>query len=386
MNKKHQDPDAPIPVKFVTEFLIDLLAPSMHRKRALSMAQASVGTMFARCLSVADVGRGLACAYGMMPKHGIKQVDRLLSNAKVRLYDIFSSSIPWLIGTRRRIVVSLDWTEYAKDGHSRIALNLITDHGRATPLAWKTVRSSQLKDKRNSYEDDLLQVLADHLPTGVKVTLLADRGFGDTKLYDVLEHDLGWDFVIRFRGNIRVRTQGGKATTASKLVAKNGAARGFKDAYVTRSEHRVGVVTVRRKGMKAAWCMATTLAADPNEVVDLYQRRFTCEETFRDEKDLRFGLGILATNIANPDRRDRLLAVLMLATIALTLLGAAGENLGCDRSLRSNTVKNKRTHSLFRQGREYMRGCARRVVAELRREFVNLINNHPRAHHTFATL
>ena len=52
------------------------------------------------------------------------------------------------------------------------------------------------------------------------------------------------------------------------------------------------------------------------------------------------------------DRRDRLLAVLMLATIALTLLGAAGENLGCDQSLRSNTVKNKRTHSLFRQGRE----------------------------------
>ncbi|MBI2791348.1 MAG: transposase [Gammaproteobacteria bacterium] len=40
------------------------------------------------------------------------------------------------------------------------------------------------------------------LPEGVKVTILADRGFGDTKLYDFLKQDLGFDFVIRFRGNM----------------------------------------------------------------------------------------------------------------------------------------------------------------------------------------
>ncbi len=33
----------------------------------------------------------------------------------------------------------------------------------------------------------------------------------------------------------------------------------------------------------------------------------------------------------------------------LTILGAAGEDLGHDRLLKANTVK-KRTHSLFRQG------------------------------------
>jgi hypothetical protein len=37
------------------------------------------------------------------------------------------------------------------------------------------------------------------------------------------------------------------------------------------------------------------------------------------------------------------------AVILLTLLGAAGEALGYDRHLKSNTSK-KRTHSLFRQG------------------------------------
>ncbi len=33
----------------------------------------------------------------------------------------------------------------------------------------------------------------------------------------------------------------------------------------------------------------------------------------------------------------------------MTLLGAAGESLGMDRHLKSNTAKH-RTHSLFRQG------------------------------------
>lgn len=38
-----------------------------------------------------------------------------------------------------------------------------------------------------------------------------------------------------------------------------------------------------------------------------------------------------------------------IANVLLTILGAAGEDLGYDRMLKSNTVK-KRTHSLFRQG------------------------------------
>jgi hypothetical protein len=39
----------------------------------------------------------------------------------------------------------------------------------------------------------------------------------------------------------------------------------------------------------------------------------------------------------------------VFAVVLLTLLGAAGEALGYDRHLKSNTSK-QRTHSLFRQG------------------------------------
>ena len=53
--------------------------------------------------------------------------------------------------------------------------------------------------------------------------------------------------------------------------------------------------------------------------------------------------------IADPQRRDRLLLLNAFAIVLLTLLGVAGESLGMDRHLKSNTAKH-RTHSLFRQG------------------------------------
>jgi hypothetical protein len=60
-------------------------------------------------------------------------------------------------------------------------------------------------------------------------------------------------------------------------------------------------------------------------------------------------MGMGAIRVSTPDRRDRLWLLNALASALLTLLGAAGEALGYDRHLKSNTIK-RRTHSLFRQG------------------------------------
>jgi hypothetical protein len=54
-------------------------------------------------------------------------------------------------------------------------------------------------------------------------------------------------------------------------------------------------------------------------------------------------------HVSTPDRRDRLWLISAFAIVLLTLLGAAGEALGYDRHLKSNTTQ-RRTHSLLRQG------------------------------------
>jgi len=45
------------------------------------------------------------------------------------------------------------------------------------------VDTSTLKDRRNEYEYQVLVRLADALPVDIKVCIVADRGFGDQKLY-----------------------------------------------------------------------------------------------------------------------------------------------------------------------------------------------------------
>ena len=182
------------------------------------------------------------------------------------------------------------------------------------------------------------------------MTILADRGFGDRKLFDYLTK-LGFAYVIRFRGDIRVDAADGESRAAAEWVGKGGRARHLRGASVTAAAQPVGaVVCVHAKAMKEPWCLATSKAeATAREIVNLYARRWTIEPSFRDTKDLRFGMGLGAVRIGDPQRRDRLLLLNAFAVLFLTLLGEAGEALGMDRHLKVNTVK-RRTHSLFRQG------------------------------------
>lgn len=199
-------------------------------------------------------------------------------------------------------------------------------------------------------EDEVLLRLQQVLPSGVRPTILADRGFGDQKLYEFLDR-IGWGYVIRFRQGITVTTKDGSSQSAAALIPKNRRAKMVRDVQVTSDKTPIGaVVVVHAPKMKDPWCLATNrmdLAAAG--VVKLYGRRFTIEETFRDQKDPRFGLGINHVRIKNPARRDRLLFLSAIALVLLTLLGAAGEACGLDRILKANTSK-KRQMSLFRQG------------------------------------
>jgi hypothetical protein len=300
-------------------------------------------------LSIHAIGSAYAAVKQGVPKHGVKQVDRWLSNDAFDVWRLAPNWLSFVVGEREEIVLALDWTDFENDDHTTLCAYLVTRHGRATPLLWKTVPKSTLEGRRNGYELEVIEKLHEILPPRIRVVLLADRGFGDQKLYEHLGA-LGWDYVIRFRGCILVEDGHGTRQPASEWVG-NGRAKMIRDACVTADRTPVpAVVVVHAKAMKDAWCLATSLAdRNAQEVVKLYGKRFTIEETFRDQKDLRFGFGLSATHIKDCARRDRLLFLVAIAHALLTLLGAASEQTGLDRALKVNTSK-KRTHSLFRQG------------------------------------
>ena len=334
----------------VRSFIGELYGPVLHAKRIESLASATLGVMQAASLAVAMIGHALAQARGLVTKHAVKQVDRLLSNDGIEVWDSFARWVPQQIGERRDILVAMDWTDFDRDDQATLVLSLVTGHGRAAPLLWLSVWKDELTKQRNDFEDACLRRLAELVPAGCRVTMLADRGFGDQKLFAFLAA-LGFDYVIRFRGNIGVTDAGGQTRPAAEWVGKGGRARKLVDARVTAQGRQVGaVVCVHAKNMKEPWCLASS-ERDPTAatLINHYAKRWTIEPQFRDTKDLRFGMGLSATRIGEPMRRDRLLLISAFATALLTLLGAVGESLGMDRLLKSNTSK-RRTHSLFRQG------------------------------------
>jgi hypothetical protein len=362
----------------VHEFVVDLLGDDVHATRALSFARGVVGVLHAAALGIHAIGRGMADAMGLDPKHAIKQVDRLLSNAGITVWQWFAQWVTFVVAARKALVVALDWTEFDKDDQATIALYLVTSHGRATPLLWKTVRKSALKNRRNDYEAEVIERLHELLPEDVEVTVLADRGFGDQKLFMYLE-TLGWSYAIRFRQIIQV-THGGRAMPAAAWIPINGHAKMLRDALITADKTSIPAAVVKhQKGMKEAWCIATNRTdLGAAGVIKLYARRFTIEETFRDIKDNHFGMGLSATHIRTPERRDRVLLLSAVAQALLTLLGAAGEACGLDRTLKANTSK-KRTMSLFNQGTYWYRAIPNmrdERLVPLMREFGKLVADH----------
>ena len=329
----------------VRGFIGELYGHDLHAKRVEALA-----VMTGTSLAVATIGQALAQARGPVTKHAVKQVDRLMSNAGIDVWDSFARWVPRQIGVRPAVLVAMDWTDFDHDDQSTLVLSLVTDHGRATPLIWLTVWKEEIATRRNDFEDACLCRLAETMPRECRVTMLADRGFGDQKLFAFLG-ELGFAYVIRFRGNIGVTDADGTSKPAVEWVGRSGRARKLRDARVTAKGQLVGaVVCVHAKGMKEPWCLA---ASDPEApaptLINHYARRWTIEPQFRDTKDLRFGMGLSSTRVGEPMRRDRLLLVSAFAVALLTMLGAVGESLGMDRLLKSNTSKT-RTHSLFRQG------------------------------------
>ncbi len=363
----------------VHRFVENIVGEDLHAKRVFSLARGVIGVLHTASLAIHAIGAALASTMDLRPRHATKQIDRLLSNEGLDLKVLAPLWVKFALATRTEAVVALDWTEFDADGHTTLVLSLISQHGRATPLLWKTVDKETLKDRRNAYEDDLLQRLRDAVSETVRVTVLADRGFGDQKLYEFLG-TLKFDFIIRFKGNVRVTSATGISQKAEQWLNAKGSLRSLRHATVTDAHRPVAhVVVVRAAGMKDAWYLASSRGdLSGADIKKLYGRRFTIEETFRDTKDLHFGLGLSSTHIKIPARRDRMLLLVALAETLLTLLGAAGESIGMDNFFKRNTV-TKRTLSLFNQGSYWYRAIPNMGEERLRNlmtAFGEMLKNH----------
>ena len=199
---------------------------------------------------------------------------------------------------------------------------------------------------------EVLCRLREVLPAGVKVTVVADRGFADCKLFYALTDGAGLRIRIRLPGDIYVTNARGERRAAAAWVGRRGACAAVGgcsgDRRSTSCRSAWSCSYRIRRWTNRACLVASEATVPPRVLIRSLRKRWGIEAGFRDQ-----GHALRDGTLADPcfasDRRDRLLLISALAIAVLSLLGAAVERIGYDRWLKANTVK-RRTHSLFRQG------------------------------------
>ena len=308
-------------------------------------------------LGSAIIGRHLAMADEITTtaKHTIKRVDRFLGNPRIDLGTAQGDLIAYVLGPVPEALLTLDWTD-PKDGvHQILSLNWRA-HGRAIPLGWITVRKDALKDRMRAIEVAWCQRVAAYIPPTCHPILLADRGFAAVDLFHALDA-LGWDWVIRTKGAVWIQSGGrwrplyGYARERPVLQDVSPVRYGRRyrnNAYACR------VIVYAESGYRDPWYLVVSAGLrdwEAGRLIAAYGQRFTTEECFKDQKNDHYeGFHLDAVTLSTPERWDRLLLVFAWAYYWLNVAGWAMETAGKAREWRANTVKDSRTHALWRLG------------------------------------
>jgi hypothetical protein len=127
-----------------------------------------------------------------------RRVRRWLGNSRINIHRLYKPIIQAALADWREdcLYLSLDtslfWDEYCL---IRLA---VVHRGRALTLAWRVLQHKSASVSFDDYQQ-MLTDAAKYLPPGIKVILLADRGFAHTELMRAATAKLGWNYRIRLK-------------------------------------------------------------------------------------------------------------------------------------------------------------------------------------------
>lgn len=302
-------------------WVLALCAPYLRLSQAKTLSALVAATLGAARISLSEIGRRLVGP--VAAKHRIKRTWRFVANERVEASDAMRGVVAQILRHRRKkpLLVAFDWTDIR--GFCTLMAS-VPFRGRSVPLLWATYQKWELSKSQNHLEEGLLRLLRSMIPEERRVILLADRGFGRTELARLCQ-DLGFHYIVRISPDVYV--QGEDWTGLLKdLPVQKGVCRLLRNVWYRQEDPVRQHVVVRwkpglPKDRDEPWFLMTDLDRPALALSDLYGRRMTVEELFRDDKNKRNGWALRDTQITRADRIDRLLLILALAYLLLVGIG-----------------------------------------------------------------
>lgn len=291
-------------------------------------------------------------------RHRIKSCDRLLSNP--RLFNeratIYRAMAAQVIGAARHVQIVVDWSVLRPDGSQHLLRAAAVVKGRALTV-YEEVHPQKLLGSPRVHAS-FMRKLRQILPAGCAPVIITDAGFRAT-WFHMLDQQ-GWAWVGRIRNRDMVRrcgdaTWAGCKTWYAGACARPQALGHFHFARSNPVPCQLVLIKRQAKGrhhktklgkpchshssqknrlaQSEPWLLATSTclaSLSAAQVVQLYTGRMQIEQTFRDLKNHKWGMGLDSCESRLLKRMSILVLIGALLAYALWLIGLAMRQSGHD--------------------------------------------------------
>lgn len=353
--------------------LLDNACDSIDKRLRKTLFSAAETLTRCKQLSISTLGRALDRPAKV--KHTIKCMDRLFGNKTLHAKNIlfYEAMTRILLKNNLRPVILVDWSGLTPCGAFHFLSASLAVNGRAFPLYDQAYPLKEhMNDKTHT---EFLITLKKMLPEGCVPIIVTDAGFRNPWFKAVLK--MKWHFIGRVRNRTQYRKPDQRPWFSIKSLYSQATTKACFLGQVflscssplgcyfyivkNKKKHRVkrnligkrvqcSASKKHEKGANEPWLIASSLSdkeISAHEVMRIYEKRMQIEETFRDLKSMRHGLGLRHCRSFKVERLNVALLIAALAMLILWLFGIAAKNKNLHYSFQSNTEKKRNVLSNF---------------------------------------
>jgi hypothetical protein len=251
-------------------------------------------------------------------KYRLQRIWRFVTKTKFDYQTPCQALIVWTLTAlkdRKYLEITLDWTQIRKD---HILAFSIPYHKRSIPLFWIVAPPENFSP--NKLERECLHYFLAAVPFDLrnKLVFVADRGFGKANFLEFLLR-LEVKFVIRVAGKVWIKTKGYQGCVNQVPISARRIE--WLSGVLYRKTRSITLNLLLKYKKDDSWYLASNINC-ADTVLNIYTRRMTIEEGFRDLKD---GLMFKRLRLSRADKVGKLLLAGVLAYLFALIIGSQAE-------------------------------------------------------------
>lgn len=237
-----------------------------------------------------------------------RRLQRFLADGHLSVVRVQQEWVKWVLSAYDSSEVVLLVDETKLSDHLSVMLVGLAYQQRCIPLVWRCYTSDAYPaEGQVKLIQKLLERIQAVLPSGRRPVVQVDRGLGTSSKLLRMVQGLGWGYLFRVQGTVRLRTRDGKSMALGQLVKPGESWTGWGLVFKKAGWLPSGICVHWEAGQAQPWCLLTNTRLSARH----YAIRVWQEESFRDLKS--GGWHWQRSQVWQPPHAERLLIVLALA-------------------------------------------------------------------------